>query len=86
MMCKMATDEEIEPPLQPVVNRSHLKPGSNVADGARLDVSTWGTCLVDYSKHFLMFEYITNPNSPSKKTKKFDELYTKQERGQNRSG
>ncbi len=75
---EMATDVRIEPPLQPVVNSSHLKPGTNVADGARLDVSARG--VFSGLEQTFFDVRVTNPNSPSNKDKKLNELYAKHEK------
>ncbi len=73
IMREVASDVKIEPALQPIKNNTHLQHGTNVADGARLDVSARGIFSGNECTFFDV--RITNPNAPSNKSKKLSDLY-----------
>ncbi len=77
IMREVANDVRIEPPLQPIMDSSHLKTGTIVADGARLDVSARGI-FGGYERTFFDVR-VANPNAPSNQDKKLTDVYKKHE-------
>ena len=77
-ICK---DVQIEPQLLPITGEV-LPPGSNVADGARADVSTVGLWQ-PLNRAFLDIR-VFNPHAPTNAAKEIDQMYSHHEKEKKR--
>ena len=77
IMQEIAHDVRVEPGLQDLTEHIQLSPGSNLANGARLDVSARGI----YSRNDMTFfdVRVTNPNCPTNRSFTLPEVYANHE-------